>query len=201
MDFHFKKEDIVNKLRLYFNKYFRSVIIVIVIIVFILGYFLVLKGQYEQIRYSTDVDLTLIDQNIERLMRDAEFVDRYIDQAVDFTTAEEELLATVLPSEFSFPSFVIQMEGLAKKQGMLVTDMSLLQAESISANQGSGLQMAHIDVVLASVGSDYSKFKSLLDSMETSLMVFDINSVSFGTFTGTSNQYKINLTTYYYPDK
>ncbi|MFA6422632.1 MAG: hypothetical protein WCV92_04500 [Candidatus Buchananbacteria bacterium] len=182
------------KLSLYFfiERYFKIIAPVLFILVLVIGYFLVIGAQLKIYREYKNVSFSNAVEENKRL-NDSK---AYLKEAVktSFLSPEEEkYLSVAVPGDFEFTSIVSQLTPLAQAYGFNVVSIEADKLKTANeSNQPYNLRTIKISLNIS--GGDYNQFKSFLDGMEKSAMIFDIQSVSFGK----NNSFQLEILGYYF---
>ena len=179
------------------NRYFRLIVFLAVIVVLAVGYWLVLAPKWE-IKIKKNQNLSALQDSVNKLKADSDFLSQYSSKIIDFTPTEERQLSLALPDEFDLPSIIVQLTKLASDYKFIVED---IQVEEVGANglADKNIKRVDIEISVSGVGgNDYGNFSKLIEALESSLMIFDVKAISF---TPQEVGYKLELSTYYYAKK
>lgn len=179
------------------NKYFKLIVILVGVIVLYIGYYFVIIPKWE-LKSDKDIAMTALQSEVDKLKMDSDFLSKYSSKIIEFSPEEERKLNLALPSSFDLPSIVVQLSQLASEHKFIV--------ESINANETAvnGLNYKNIKrvdiemTVLGTSGNDYGSFGRFISAVESSLLIFDVRAISFSP---DEAGYKLELSTYYYPNK
>jgi len=114
-------------------------------------------------------------------------------------------LEKILPSKMEAITLIIELENIAKKQGLLLKDIGVDEPGENDNNNGDNGRFEAVkkrenyDTVslnMTVVGS-YSSFLSFLDAIEQSLHLIDIKNLSFTAGDLNSYEFNIKATTYW----
>jgi len=186
-----------NKYAQFLNRYFRPIVFLVVILVLAAGYFMIIKPKLE-IRTTTNQELAVLEDRLNKLKADSEFLSQYSNKIIEFTPEEERKLSLALPDEFDLPSIIIQLTKLAGDYKFIVEN---IQAEEVSVNGLADKNIKRVDIEMSVSGvggNDYGNFSKLIEALESSIMIFDVKAVSFNP---QEIGYKLELSTYYYAKK
>jgi Tfp pilus assembly protein PilO len=166
------------------------------IIILIVGYFTVISPKLK-IKEGRAKVLSTLSKEVRSMQSESESLSRYSDNLLEFTSKEEWFLSLALPDEFDLPSIVVQLTKLASDNKFIVNNIA---AEPVNSNGVTSGNLKKVDIEMSVngvEGSDYGNFSNFIDALESSIMIFDVNSISF-----TPNEigYKLELSTYYYPN-
>lgn len=179
------------------NKYFKFIVLLVAIVILVVGYYLVIIPKFE-LKASDDQSLIKLQNEVEKLKLDSDFLSKYSSKIIEFTPEEERKLNLALPSQFDLSSVIVQLTKLASDHKFIVENV---QANETSASGVNDSKIKRIDLemtVSGLGGNDYGNFGKFIEALESSLMVFDVRAISF---TPEESGYKLELSTYYYPEK
>jgi hypothetical protein len=110
--------------------------------------------------------------------------------------ADRSLLAYALPNIPDAPGLAIQLNSIAIKSGVRMSGVDVAAGSvSTSGEEGSSQQLVKpLDIAYTVEKITYDKLKILLSSLESSLRMFDILSLSFSPSSGSIS---LELRTYY----
>ncbi|MBI5765850.1 hypothetical protein HZA71_01320 [Candidatus Falkowbacteria bacterium] len=199
------------------NRFFKAIILLIIIAVLALGYFMVIKDQYKKLQKSQKIDLVQLQNTINRLAKDNTYMTENIDKSIEFSPAEERLLSLALPDQFDFPSLIVQLGSLAGRYGFTVANIDVKEVVGIakpksgdqdtdesqnpSPPEDNNSQLKKVNVEIAVVGGSYDAFKNFIQAMENSVMLFDVLSVNFKAEDIAAQKYSLDFVTYYFKEK
>ena len=182
------------------EKFFNWIIALVVVAVLILGYYLIINKQYQALVKSRDVDLVEVENTIAGLQHAVNSIVQDVDRSVEFTDAEEKLLALALPKQLLFPSLIVQLEAMAQTTGFWVETVAVNEPKTkIVDNSVDNTKLKKVNVDLVVVGGDYDRFKRFLTALENSIIAFDVIVVDFQDLGEGSFKYELSIVTYYYP--
>lgn len=190
----------------FWNKYERLFLGLITLAVLLLGGLLVVIGQWTNYNDSRKVWQDLQDKVATAKFQLSES-QRNASQIVELSPEEKRLLNLVLPPSPDTPNMIVHFTSLAKRAGFNVNNLSFSEnisnlasvKNSTGANAQTsagliGVQKVAVKMTLA--GGDYNSFKLFLSLLEKSVIVSDVNSISFS---GNGDSYDVSLVTYYRP--
>ncbi|PJE58475.1 MAG: hypothetical protein COU81_00550 [Candidatus Portnoybacteria bacterium CG10_big_fil_rev_8_21_14_0_10_36_7] len=179
------------------NKYFKVVLILVAIIVFVAGYYWVIIPKLK-IKADKDQGLAVLQAEVDQLKVDSDYLSKYSSTLIEFTPEEDHKLNLALPNDFDLPSILVQLTTLASSHGFVADNIS---ANESSANVSSDSNIKRVDLamkVTSANGNNYDNFGRFIAALESSLLIFDVRSISFRP---DEIGYKLELVTYYYPLK
>lgn len=180
------------------DKFFLPLLAVIAIVLFLVGYFFFLKNQYLAYANGEKTKLKQIENTIKDLEKQKQELAQNTSAGLDFSASEENLLALALPDKYDYGSIVIQLTKLSERYGFAITD---LQVNQINRASGEGADAAaaagpvkQVSISLKATGGDYNQWRQFLKALESSVMIFDLKSVSFSD----KGDYQLEALAYYY---
>ncbi len=119
------------------------------------------------------------------------------------STEQKEKLDQLLPDHVNNIQLIIDVNGIAKRNGMGIKNIKVTTSEDKDANGSSVKQSSSKNQALGtmllsfSVTGPYSAYKNFLADMASSLRIIDISSTSFNTDDKGIYNYNIELRTYW----
>ena len=191
-----KKSEMKNLTVVFILRYFSFILFFVVVVIFVLGWFLFVGPEYEQMKRIGSLDyLEKLNDYQEKQGELAALKALEQDyQELNFT--EVRKLSQVLPPVEDLINIYGQMDGLAKELGLDLTSISISPEASqmAEAETTSGVGVANISVNLSSIET-YSALKGFLEEIEKNIRLLDLSSFSYSPNT---NAYSLSFTTYYY---
>lgn len=179
------------------NKYFKLIVILVAVLVLMAGYYLVISPKME-IKAAKDKSLLELQSEVDQLKADSDFLSKYSSKIIEFTPEEERKLNLALPSEFDLSSIIVQLTRLASEHKFMVENVQTSEV-SVNGLNDNNVKRIDIEMTVSGVGgNDYGNFGRFIEALESSLMIFDVKSISF---TPEKIGYQLELSTYYYPNK
>ncbi|MFA6322915.1 MAG: hypothetical protein WCX71_05635 [Candidatus Buchananbacteria bacterium] len=202
-----KKEEKLSsksKLLLTFINYNTLLTVGLVVLIFVLAYFIVLKPKYQAIAANSNDNITYLQS--EKNKRQS-----YLTQLKDISSRfhqinQEEIsrLKITLPNNSDIAGLFVQFQELATQNKLALSNISFSEtAPAQTENSESAgtdqilTRVKKLNVSLNLVGTgqgSYGELKNFLAALENNLRLFDIQAVYF---TPNSPNYAINLITYY----
>jgi Tfp pilus assembly protein PilO len=182
----------------WFNILFPWIVFIIAMLVLFLGWQLIVKKQYERLDSNLS-SVKSMDVQISSLNSIIKSTGGEFDNSLKFDKVEESLLNKAMPESPDFPSILIQLDGLARKNGFLAQNIKVNSPIAAINDDKSEGKIKKVDLSLNVIGGSYDDFKGLLLSLEKSIMPFDVVSVAFGNKQNGIQGYNLNLVSYYYP--
>lgn len=188
------------------NRFFLSLMIAIALIIILSGYFWVVKDGYGRLVASRKSQLEQLIQLRDVLQTQKGYLQDSDNSALEFTASEERLIGLALPDKFDLASALIQLQGLAKSSGFVISAVSAEEAKPIAVKNVLAEQTAvktnlandqvkRINLKLELAGSGYDSFKKLVSDLESSVMFFDVEAIEFSKG---DSAFQLNLATYQY---
>lgn len=192
---------------IFLNKYWRLLVILIVIFLVIIGYFYVIKSDIDnwyQLKTQGLVDLqNQINQSQVELVNLAKVKKSY-DQLAAEQQTNLSRLSQILPNSMGLPQLVVQLEGLAKQSGFSLVDISFSSSQAAPTTDDASndhIKVLTFNVTLNGPG-DYQNLKKLLTNVEQHIRLLDLLSLSLSsgqqTAQASSQGYALQFKTYYW---
>ena len=188
-----KEEQAGQKINILLVRYFKWLIAFLVLVVFILGYFFLLKPKYEEIAKLTgDGQLSQEQEYLER----REYLDKLKNLVAVFQSvksSEIKKIDYILKPKDVPEELFSQVEAIVKKNGLLLKSLKIESGGEESKDSSQKVsrtteektevalppEIGKTKATLEVLGVDYFGLKSLLASMENNLMLMDVASVNF----------------------
>lgn len=103
-----------------------------------------------------------------------------------------------LPHEGSIPDLLVQLSAAAADTNVTLSNVVF---EGTGKTPAAGGSIQTINMTLTVSAKDYATLKSFLRALETSLRIFDIQTVAVAGFGGDKVNFNLQLKSYYYPSK
>ena len=203
-----KEEQAGQKINILLVRYFKWLIAFLVLVVFILGYFFLLKPKYEEIAKLTgDGQLSQEQEYLER----REYLDKLKNLVAVFQSvksSEIKKIDYILKPKDVPEELFSQVEAIVKKNGLLLKSLKIESGGEESKDSSQKVsrtteektevalppEIGKTKATLEVLGVDYFGLKSLLASMENNLMLMDVASVNFAP---EGNSVQLVFYTYY----
>lgn len=194
------KDNIIDKNKKYseaLNKYFKLIIIFFMVMVLGFGYYFVVMPKLD-VKLDADQTLISLQGEVDKLKADGDFLSKYSSKIIEFTPEEDRRLSLALPNDFDLASIIVQLSRLASENKFILKNVQVNEVTASGLNEGK-TKRVDIEISVSGLGgSDYGNFGKFVASLESSLMIFDVRAISFKP---EDNSYKLELATYYYPNK
>lgn len=187
------------KLNYLLRQFFRLVVVFLVVLVLLLGYFFLLGDQYRQLKVKRDRDLVNNQKIIQTLSAKAQKLKTKTQVALTLSEAEIQIINLALPKSFDFSSLVVELDALSREAGLTLAGLELKEVRARAAEipaEGRG-HLKRVALVARFSQGDYDKFRRLIAAFESSIMIFELTAV---TVSSDSGSYELELITYYYPN-
>ncbi len=154
-------------------------------------------------------------QNVQSLSAENSSYDDALNKAQQLHALRDQLLSTrasfsddditklehVLPDNVDNIRLIIDINNIASRHSMTLTDVQLGNAsdgtnQSVLAVGPSGSAVGSVEVGFSVVAS-YSNFIAFEEDVEHSLRIIDVDKISFTTGQGDLNTYKFEIRTYW----
>lgn len=180
------------------NRLFIPGVVVVFALILTIGYFIVLQAPYQRLSDTKTSAWPAVEQRINRLKSEINMFRTGTLPGSAFTAEEQRLLAQVLPGAVDITSVTVQLTTLAKEFNFVVTGVSVATNGAATQPAGDGTGQSRFKPATIKVGvsgGTYYDFKNLLRALETSVMIFDVQQI---TFSGDATDFELELSTYYY---
>lgn len=190
-------------------KYFKFIILVVIVAILAGSYVFLLKAKYDQIILAIEESgASNQDEYQNQLKRLGEL--RRLETAYeDLGKKDIEKINTFLPDETKPENLLAQMEAIILKNGLILKKLSvepvgeknqksLNIAEGEISNAQASEASASVGKIRISMdvgGTDYERFKSLLSVFENNLRLIDIEELSFSPSDKSTH---LSMVTYYF---
>ncbi len=206
--------EIKNNGNLFWERFFKPLTVLVAIIILAVGYFWILKPLMGDLN-TAKAELADVEQQIDNLNQQQENAQIIVD---GFTPSEKRLMSLVLPDEFDLPSIIMQLAGLVEANKFVITQVDaeevktvmpaldesatavLADSSALASAETAGPEnskLKRINISLSVAGGDYDALKNLIKLIESSLLIFKVNSIDFSS---DKEEYQLNLATYYHAD-
>jgi len=178
--------------------YFRYVLIAVVIAIGALGYLVLIRPQFENVRL---VGVLAYQDATDRLFNRQAYYSRVssmVSKYHEVSALQTVQLEDVMPTKVDNSTLFRTLQALSQQAGMSVVSMALskgttLTTASGSAAAGTATNTAATGVITSSGGTvntinvtltmtgpgDYESYKRLLTTIEQSMRIFDLGSISY----------------------
>lgn len=176
-----------------------SKLITPIILILVAGavFFALISPGYERIK-NLKVEGGQYGEALEKSRQLQEIRDELLAKYNNFSSSDLDDLKKIVPDHVDNVRLIIEIDSIASQYGMVVRDASLSQQESKEEGIiiSPGRQKEEITLSF-SVVSSYDSFLRFLADLEKSLRIVDIESVSFLASDVDSNEYNIDVKTYW----
>ena len=199
----------LKKINTFLIKYFKFLVLFLVLLVLVLGYFFLLGPEYKEIQ-------TLIrnsqEQRQEMFLSKQKKLNRlkdYIKSYEKFSSEEKEKIDYILPQKYNQEELFSELNYLVEKNNLILKNISVKggktqvefgqtkediekQVQDPILKTPAGVQKYAVDVSI--LGTNYYSLKNLLYTLENNLKLLDITQLNFSPGSKTVN---LTLMTYY----
>ena len=168
----------------------------LVIIILVVGY-LNLMPQYQEAKINGHNNLALQQAKKEALDKQLVDLKQLLANYRQINQVDVERLEKVLPTKNDIAGLFSQLQTLADEQQFSLASVNIDQEPEKLADQPDADRIKKLTLTITLVGQPYPAFKALLDSIEDNLRLLDVNAVYF---TPETNNYSLNVFTYYVSD-
>lgn len=190
-------------------KYFKFIILAVVIVIFAGSYVFLLKAKYDQIVFAAEESGVGSQDEYQKQLRRLGELRRLEAAYKDLSEKDVEKINTFLPNETRPEDLLAQMEAIILKNGLILKKLSVESVgeknqKSLNISEGEAgnnqVNMTPADVGKIKIsmdvgGTDYERFKSLLSIFENNLRLIDIEELSFSPSDKSTH---LSMVTYYF---
>lgn len=206
------------------TKYFVYVLSTIVVVIGAVGYFTLIKPQFENVQL---VGVLAYQNASDQLFNRQQYLTKVtgmVNQYKSVVAAQAVDVNDIIPTKIDNSTLFQTLQALAEQAGMSATSMAISKGNAVTtgttAGQATGSRTTStltsssgtvktIDVQLTVTGpGDYEAYKRFLTAIERSMRLFDLSSIAFtpaSAATGTTGpaaqvtlpSISVELTTYY----
>lgn len=205
-----KKKAKEQRINMFLVRYFKWLVVLFVLIVFISSYIFLIKPKYQKITQ-------LVGAN--KISREQEYLERkeYLAGIKDLINIYKKInlsdikkVNLILSKGNNYEELFTQLESIVLKSGLLIKSLkidseeyvgkeNILKKPKISRKESgtdSSLpsEIGRIKVTLSIIGVDYFSLKNILNTIENNLMIMDIISLDFQP---SNNSVDLDFYTYY----
>jgi Tfp pilus assembly protein PilO len=166
------------------NKYFKWVILLVVVFILITGYFWVVKPKYEETMASLEERLDLEKQEYLSKKKKMQKIEKLAMTYNEINDRKIKRVNHLLPTDYSYESLFTEINALVSNNGMLLTDIGIKESEAKDSDEKGAekdlpnlIKITEIEVEV--MGVNYSGLKNLLSDFENNLRLLDITGVNF----------------------
>ncbi len=194
-------------------KYFKLIVVLEVLFVFVLGYYFLINPKIQQLLESREIlkNKTLELETLKQYQVKSRDLETAYQKIKTAKTAELGELKNILPQERDLPELIAQTEALVMSQGLIPGNITINSSgkSRVQKQSQDGTEVTRestetaqddlikeVEISLSVLGGDgtYLKVKKLLDAMEKHMRLIDITSFSFDE---KMTSYSIIFKTYY----
>lgn len=168
-------------------RHFKKLAWALGIAILVAGYLIVISEQISNYNSTKNVELSAVLDYNDVLRNSRDYYQRRMDSSF-LNQNDEKYIDLAVPEEFDFTSVASQLTSLAQAYNFRVASISVDKS-----NDSSSSDLKKIDISLEVAGGGYESLKGLLAGIESSLMFFDVRSISFGQ----NGFYGLEITSYY----
>jgi len=176
---------------------FRTIISIVFIIASVLGIVLYAAPGYQGTK-DLRADITELESALEKAAELRAAREQLLSQYNAFTAQDREKLETLLPSHVDNVKLVsIDIEQLAAEQGLILKDVSVQEAEEAVSDPTLGSSPLGTVLIDFSMLGSYNDFVDFMTSIESSLRIIDVHSVSFAMQARRTQDGDVEVSDYY----
>lgn len=162
----------------YLALHFKKLILLIVIIIFAIGYFTLLSPKYKQIQQDK--------REIAAKDTEQDSLRKKLTQMIELRNAyksidENELkrIGTALPDLPLKDELLPQLEALISKNGLLLVSLHVEDLQKADTEKKIAPGVGKIKITMDVMGTDYYNLKNLLTVLEKNLRLLDVTKLKF----------------------
>ncbi len=206
--------------------YFKYVLAAVVVLIGTAGYFILIKPQFENVRL---VGVLAYQNASDQLFNRQSYylkAKAMVDSYHEVSAAQPVKIEDIVPTKIDNSKLFLTLQALTQQAGMSVVSMALSKGTAVTGATTSAAAVAGTKGTSASTGAittssgtvktinvtlsmtgpgDYESFKKLLTTIEQSMRIFDLGTISYvplGTTVGTQAaqaqpMFSFELKTYY----
>jgi len=189
-----------NQWQLAVLRYSKVITLLLVIIIFAGSYFLVLEPKYQQVGIGGQYNVDTLTTELEKREKYVTEVKALIANYQQLGQSDIVKLEQILPHKKDIPGLFVQLEEIAKENGMQLAGISINEVPDVTRIKDDGV-IGKMNITVNLIGETtggYRIVKDYLASVERSLRLFDVNAVYFSP--GSPN-YTVSLFTYYFQEQ
>ncbi len=103
-----------------------------------------------------------------------------------------------LPREASIPNLLVQLSAASQGTNVALTNVIF---EGMGKAQATGAAVQSVNMTMTVTAKDYATVKNFLTALETSLRIFDVQTITVAGFEGDKVNFTLQVKSYYYPSK
>lgn len=177
-----------------FTDYYGSVFLLLMAAYVAVGFFVIkpkmddnkqLEAQTRGIRQEIGNDRSYFD-GLSRSVSAAQSIAPEVLQKVD----------QALPHTASTPDLLVQLSSAAAVSNVMLSNIVF---ENVVKAPGGGSASTPINITLSITAKDYATLKKFLNTLETSLRIFDVQTISVSGFGEDKINFNLQLKSYFYP--
>ena len=189
-----------NQWQLVVLRYHKIITALIVIIIFVGSYFFILEPKYQQVGIGGQYNVDTLTKELEKRKNYVTEVQALIANYQQLRQDDIIKLEQILPHKKDIPGLFVQLEAIAKENGLRLVGISINEVPGVTRVENDGV-IGKLNITVNLVGKTtggYRIVKDYLASVERNLRLFDVNAVYF---TPGSPNYTISLFTYYFQEQ
>lgn len=179
-----------------FTDYYGSLFLLLIAVYVVLGFFVIkpkidankdLNYQIMSTQQTSDNDRLYFD-SLSRSVAAAKSIDSEVLKKVDLA----------LPRTAGIPDLLVQLSAAAELNGVALSNVVFENSSEAVATQTAG-EVKIVNATLTVTAKDYVTLKKFLSTLETSLRIFDVQTVTISGFGEDGVSFSVQLKSYYYP--
>jgi Tfp pilus assembly protein PilO len=190
------KEGAPKKPSKFFTDYYGSVFLLLIAACVAVGFF-VIKPKIDANK-EIEAQTRALRQQIEN---DKAYFDGLSGSVAAAQTISPDVLTKVnkaLPHDASIPELLVQLNAASQGTGVSLTNVVF---EGVGKTPAAGAAIQPINMTLTVTAKDYAVLKNFLRALETSLRIFDVQTISVSGLDNDKVNFNLQVKSYYYPSK
>ena len=184
------------QLKFAFVRYHKLAVGLIVVVLVAASYFFILEPKYQEFGADSKNNIDNLRAELVKRQKFLENLQILTSNYQKFSPQEIARLQHLLPKESDIPGLFVQLQALTLGNNIFLAGVSINESPEAAQTKIEGVKKLSINInLVGSAGGGYDEIKRFLDALENNLRLFDVTSVFFSP---DSNNFSVNLLTYYY---
>lgn len=177
-----KYQVILKKIGVFSVRYFDALVAVFVLIVFLLGFVLVINPKYKAIIQAEEYSQEDLEAERNGLSSYVRQLSEYKSLYQQLSSISKERIDKMVSEGRHKEDLFAIIESMTRKQGAILTAISiqdLSESDDDEKKKKDKDTLSEIEISLSISGLDYFSVKKMLGVLETNLMLMDVESLEF----------------------
>ena len=200
-----KRQQLKRKLNNIFSQYFNLLLVLEIILIFVFGYFLLLKPKYDQINNQINLVNNQEQRDYQSKVQELQQINSLIDVYKKIDPDYVKKINSLVPVEKNREELFSQINYIVAKNQLLLSQISLASANSLDKKTekpatttakdylASG-EVEKVSISISVKGATYELLKNFLSALENNLRLMDVQAISFNPKDGSAS---LTVNTYY----